>query len=58
MGGLFLQTELTPDLKLKVYYHRSDDDDESIQITQMVLVARNYSQMLRHMGRNQGAKTV
>lgn len=58
MEGLFLQTELTRNLKLKVYYHRSDDDNDSIQITQLVLVARNYSQILRHMGQNQGAKTV
>lgn len=52
-----LETELTPHLKLTVHYEKVTGD-ATIQVTQLVLDARNYSQMLRHMGRNQGAKTV
>lgn len=50
-----LETDLTPYLKLTVHFDKVDD---LVQITQLVLDAREYSQMLRHMGRCQGAKTI
>lgn len=54
-GGGRLETDLTPHLKLTIHFDKVDD---SIQMTQLGLDVREYSQMLRHMGRCQGAKTI
>lgn len=56
-----VQTDLTPHLKLTIHFERcakEAKEEEFIQITQLVLDVRDYSQMLRHMGRCQGAKTI
>lgn len=50
-----VETVLTPHLKLRLDFEMRD---AAVEITQVRLEAREYSQTLSVMGRNQGAKTV
>jgi hypothetical protein len=56
-GAGSLTTDLTPHMKLTIYFS-SEGGGGEVQITSLVLDARDYSQAFCHMGQSQGAKTI